>query len=235
MNWKKTLSILSIGLMISSIFFCSRAVDYTFANPNQPQRWWDEVSVNCSSPTQDGEFTISVQHNGTMNGRRYFGNWVFRIPTTAGMTAADKAAAMREKINKSSGCPLKGGGEGSYVNITAKNGKLHKWNFKSTDGQSLEGLATEYDEGEFSFLGTMEYDGKVKANVDDHRVSVFTNGKTLQQIHQEIVDKLTAQGVNVFLDPYGLAFYVDDEFYLAPNLTICEALDIIGNSKIATC
>jgi hypothetical protein len=208
MNWKKIISIVSISLFILSASLYSRPIDSSPAEPYQQICDWDQISAKCGAPTKDGKFTMNIEHEGTINDNHYRGTWTFSIDTKLGMNASAKAKAMREAINKKPGCPLTAGGEGSYVNITNKNGQMHKWNFASTDGQNVTSIATDYHEGGFSYMGTMEFNGRVNANVDNHEVSVLTNGKTLQQIHQEVSANLFAQGVNVGLDPSGLAFYV---------------------------
>ena len=161
------------------------------------------VSIIAGKPTKTGVWILHITHDGTYNGNKYVGTWTFTIKTNSGMTAAEKADAMRKQINARK-CPITAGGAEANVDVTPSNGKITKWSSKATDGQFVHGTALS---AAYSFQGLPSV-GSVSVEVNGVNASTSTMGKPLEIIHSELCSLLLAGGADVILDPSGLALYL---------------------------
>jgi hypothetical protein len=156
-------------------------------------------------PTKNGTWTLSIYHKGEWNNIVYEGIWTFEVTTHIGMTAEEKAQAMRNAINERQGCPLLTGGTGANVSVSSDNGQIIKYSSKSDDGQSIHGTYPQFTA--FCFIGTPST-GSVKVDIGGYIASTTTDGKSLLQIHNDLFTQLQNQGFFVLMDSSGLAFYV---------------------------
>lgn len=157
------------------------------------------------APTKDGTWTLLIYHKGEWNGHAYEGVWTFEVTTHIGMTAEEKAQAMRDAINNKQGCPLSAGGTGTSVSVSSENGQIVRYSSKSDDGQSIHG--TQPQLSAFCFTGTPS-SGSVKVDIGGFIASTTTDGKSLNQIHNDLFTQLQIHGFFVIMDTSGLAFYV---------------------------
>jgi hypothetical protein len=161
--------------------------------------------ITPGAPTKNGTWTLSFYHKGEWNGKAYEGVWTFEISTHVGMTAKEKAQAMRNAINNKQGCPIIAEGSGIIISISSENGKIVKYSSKSDDGQSVHGTLSQMSA--FCFTGTSST-GSVKVELGGFIASTTTDGKSLLQIHNDLFTLLQNNGFFVILDSSGLAFYV---------------------------
>lgn len=200
---KILVSILIAVLILSSFISVSGVKNHLEIPENVA--YTNSFEIIPGAPTEDGTWTLSIYHKGEWNGYAYEGVWTFEVPTNVGMTAEEKAQAMKDAINNKQGCPLSAGGTGASVSVSSENGQIIKYSSKSDDGQSIHGTQPQLTA--FCFTGTPS-SGSVMVDIGGFIASTTTDGKSLNQIHNDLFTQLQIHGFFVFMDPSGLAFYV---------------------------
>ncbi len=200
----KILATILIILFIITCFTSTNAIKITELKEKNVI-FSNSFDITPGVPTKNGTWTLSIYHKGEWNSYLYEGVWTFEISTFIGMTAEEKAQAMRNAINNKQGCPISAGGTGNIVSVSSNNGQIVKYSSKSDDGQSIHGTSPQITA--FCFIGTPS-NGSVKVDINGYIASTTTDGKSLLQIHNDLFTQLQNHGFFVFMDSSGLAFYV---------------------------
>jgi len=179
-------------------------------------------NVTAGQPTQNGKWIIHVTYSGSTPSAPYTGTYTYSIPTTPGMTPAQKAEKMKEEMNKNKNDPISATSSGANVKVTGSPGTIVKWSSSSTDGQIIHGTNPKLMA--VSFMGNPTT-GSVAVDVNGLIATTPTNGKTLVQIHNDLTAMLLGMGIPIMIDPSGLALYILVPF---PNMGFDSDDDSLG-------